>query len=77
MNSVIKRYIEEKLTKFEPEIVKSNEDGVFVTMLDFEERFLFYIFQNPIDNRIQVNEISGYRRRWNSTSHLAEWMKTH
>ena len=60
--------------KYEPEIIKENEDGAFVEMNDLDERFLFYIFVNPLNGKVQVNEIDGFRKRWDSVEALTEYL---
>lgn len=64
--------IENGWERYSPEIIKSNEDGVFVEMDEWDDRFLFYVFVHPYSNQIQVNEISGFRKRFKSIEHLEE-----
>lgn len=74
MNSIKQLINSPSWEKYEPEIIKENEDGVFVVMNDLDERFLFYIFVNPLDGKVQVNEIDGFRKRWDSPEAIIEYL---
>ena len=74
VSTIHKLITSEPWEKYNPKVISTNSDGIFVEMDDIDERFLFYIFVNPLNGKVQVNEIDGFRKRWDSIEALTEYL---
>ena len=70
----MERFVETLPNEFDAEVVKVTEYGIYFNSRDLpcDPIQLFYMFVNPNDGKIQVCEVEGFRRAWDSFEDLKE-----